>query len=103
MTQEVPGTCLIRSIYIILFGGVCVTTVILAPGACEGRLRAAAFEIDSYVSAGSGGFGGSSGSGGVFQISHFRCVLQYLRARGVLPRLKIYQTAAEVPKKVLKT
>ncbi len=47
------------------------THVILAPGACgrEGR------------SAGSGTIlSGSAGSGNEFQIAHFRCFLQYLRA-----------------------
>ena len=58
-----------------LFEGVCLTTVILTPGACGGRLRAAAREIDWYVSAGSGG------STGVFRKRRSCCVLQNLRAR----------------------
>ena len=36
---------------ILLFEGVCLTTVILTPGACGGRLRAAAHDIDSAAPA----------------------------------------------------
>ena len=47
----------------VYFEGVCLTTVILAPGACGGRLRAAPRDIKSPDAA------------DLFQIAHFMCVL----------------------------
>ena len=64
------------------------------PARVEGGVRAAGLDTTSAASA------ASAGSVDEFQISHFRCFLQYLRARDLPPRLKIYQTAAEVPKKI---
>ncbi len=46
---------------ILKFEGVCLTAVILTPGACGGRLRAAARETDSGDSGDSGDSDGSSG------------------------------------------
>ena len=52
---------------IVYFEGVCVTRVILAPGACGRGVRAAADDTQSGGSAGAGGAGGAGGAAGVFQ------------------------------------
>ena len=59
----------------LLFEGVSVTTVILAPGACGLGLRAALLDTTSPAPA------APAATAGVFQKSPISCYLSYLRAR----------------------
>ncbi len=54
-----------------MFEGVCLTTVILTPGACGGRLRAAAHDIDSAAPA------APAAAAECSEIVHFPCFLQH--------------------------
>ena len=66
------GTCLLALGGQSWFEAVCVTTVILAPGACGLGLRAALLATTSLPPA---------ATAGVFQKSPISCYLSYLRAR----------------------
>ena len=66
------------------FEGVCVTTVILTPGACGLGLRAALLATTSPAPPGPAA---PAAPAAVFQKAPIGCYLQYLRARGPLRML----------------
>ena len=73
--KKLPIDCQKRPV--MLFEGVCVTTVILAPGACGLGLRAALLATTSPESV------AAVAPVAVFQKSPISCYLSYLRARGL--------------------